>query len=279
MSDILLHLWPLVVATLLYAGLGVHFWRTRWYDADRHPSPLSMQPWERIAIAVTLGLHGIGLYESLLSAGGLRFSFSHAASLMLWLAVLIYWLESFRSRMDGMQPMVLPLASLASLLTIVFPQTHEIAYANTIAFRSHFLSAMAAYSLFTLAALHALFMRLIEHKLHTRTIDRRLTSLPSILSMEALLFRMIGIAFFLLTLAIASGAVFSEQIFGDALVFDHKTVFAFASWGIFAALLGGRHVYGWRGRIALRWTLAGFLLLILAYIGTRFVLEVLLERT
>jgi ABC-type uncharacterized transport system permease subunit len=61
-------------------------------------------------------------------------------------------------------------------------------------------------------------------------------------------------------------------------VFDHKTLFAFASWGIFAALLAGRHIYGWRGRIALRWTLAGFLVLLLAYIGTRFVSEVLLGR-
>jgi len=237
-----------------------------------------MRPWERIVIALTLCLHGTGLYAPLFATGSLRFSFSHAASLMLWLAVLIYWLESFRSRMDGMQPLVLPLAAIATLLVIVFPQTYEITHANTLAFRSHFLSAMLAYSLFTLAALHALFMRFIEHKLHARTIDKRLTSLPSILSMEALLFRMIGTAFLLLTLAIASGAVFSEQILGHAFTFDHKTVFALTSWAIFAALLIGRHIYGWRGRVALRWTLAGFLLLILAYIGTRFVLEVLLGR-
>ena len=96
--------------------------------------------------------------------------------------------------------------------------------------------------------------------------------------MESVLFRMIGSAFLLLTVTLISGLLFSEQIFGKALVFDHKTVFAFASWMIFAALLVGRHRYGWRGRIALRWTLAGFLLLILAYIGSRFVSEVVLGR-
>jgi ABC-type uncharacterized transport system permease subunit len=72
--------------------------------------------------------------------------------------------------------------------------------------------------------------------------------------------------------------MFSEVIFGKAVVFDHKTLFAFASWAIFAALLVGRRVYGWRGRIALRWTLAGFMVLLLAYMGSRFVAEVLLGR-
>ena len=118
-----------------------------------------------------------------------------------------------------------------------------------------------------------------ERKLHQRALTRSLASLPPILTMEALLFRMIVVAFALLTLALGSGVLFSEELFGKALVLDHKTLFAFASWGIFAALLVGRHAYGWRGRIALRWTLAGFLVLLLAYIGSRFVAEVILGRS
>jgi len=137
---------------------------------------------------------------------------------------------------------------------------------------------MLAYSLFTLSAMHAVFMGFVERKLHHRELNKYLASLPPILTMEALLFRMIVIAFSLLTLALGSGIMFSEALFGKAMVLDHKTLFAFASWGIFAALLIGRHAYGWRGRIALRWTLAGFLLLFLAYIGSRFVSEVLLGR-
>jgi ABC-type uncharacterized transport system permease subunit len=121
-------------------------------------------------------------------------------------------------------------------------------------------------------------MGFVERKLHHREHNKYLASLPPILKMEALLFRMIVIAFSLLTLALGSGIMFSEALFGKALMLDHKTLFAFASWGIFAALLIGRHAYGWRGRIALRWTLAGFLLLFLAYIGSRFVSEVLLGR-
>src|SRR5690606_20839392 len=106
-----------------------------------------------------------------------------------------------------------------------------------------------------------------------------LASLPPLLAMEALLFRLILIAFLLLTLALVSGIAFSETLFGKALTFDHKTLFSLISWGIFAALLVGRYFYGWRGRIALRWTLAGFGTLLLAYLGSRFVLEVILGRT
>jgi ABC-type uncharacterized transport system permease subunit len=262
----------------LYAALGFHFWRTRWQKTaaqrDSHP----MQTWERTAIFGILLLHGAGLYDGLFSAEGMRFSFSLALSLMLWLAVLIYWLESFRSRMDGLQPMVLPLAALCAVLPAVFPQVHIVAHAGAWGFRLHFLTAMLAYSLFTLSALHAVFMGLVERKLHQRDFSRHLSSLPPILAMETLLFRMIIIAFVLLTGALGSGLMFSEVVFGKAMVLDHKTLFAFASWGIFAALLIGRQAYGWRGRIALRWTLAGFLLLFLAYIGSRFVSEVLLGR-
>jgi ABC-type uncharacterized transport system permease subunit len=278
MSDILLHLLPLIASCLLYAALGFHFWHTRWSETGKPTAPLPMQSWERLAIFVALTLQGIGLYDGLFGAGGMRFSFSFALSLMLWLAVLIYWLESFRSRMDGLQPMVLPLAALCAALPVVFPQVHIIAHADAWGFKLHFLAAMLAYSLFTLSALHAVFMGFVERKLHHRELNKHLSSLPPILTMEALLFRMIIIAFSLLTIALGSGVMFSEEMFGKAVVLDHKTLFAFASWGIFAALLIGRHAYGWRGRIALRWTLAGFLVLLLAYIGSRFVSEVLLGR-
>jgi ABC-type uncharacterized transport system permease subunit len=279
MLDILLHLVPPIAAGLLYAALGFHFWQTRWrVTSDKPLDPLPMQPWERTAIFLPLALQGIDLNDGLFGAGGMSFSFSLALSLMLWLAVLIYWLESFRSRMDGLQPMVLPLAALCALLPVVFPQVHLIAHADSWGFKLHFLTAMLAYSLFTLSALHAVFMGFAERKLHHRELNRQLASLPPILTMETLLFRMIVIAFSLLTVALGSGLLFSETIFGKAIVFDHKTLFAFASWGIFAALLIGRRAYGWRGRIALRWTLAGFLLLLLAYVGSRFVSEVLLGR-
>jgi ABC-type uncharacterized transport system permease subunit len=279
MSGILLHLLPNILAAVFYAALGFHFWRTRWRETDKPLAAHPMQSWERAAIFGTLLVHGFALYDGLFGAGTMRFSFGFALSLMLWLAVLIYWLESFQSRMDGLQPMVLPLAAACAALPIVFPQAHTLPYAGSWGFKMHFLTAMLAYSLFTLSALHAVFMGYTERQLHQHTLTKSLASLPPLLTMEALLFRMIGVAFVLLTVALGSGVLFSEEIFGKALTVDHKTLFAFASWGIFAALLIGRHIWGWRGRIAMRWTMAGFMALLLAYIGSRFVLEVVLGRS
>ncbi len=142
--------------------------------------------------------------------------------------------------------------------------------------------AVLAYGLFTMAALHALLMTVLERRLHGHagagSLAGPFSALPPLLSMEVLLFRLIAVGFILLTLTLLTGIVYSETIFGKAAKFDHKTVFAVASWLIFAALLAGRYLYGWRGRVALRWTLAGFLTLLLAYVGSRFVLEVILQR-
>ena len=101
---------------------------------------------------------------------------------------------------------------------------------------------------------------------------------PPLLTMETLLFRIIWAGFIMLSLTLASGVVFSEELFGKAAQLNHKTVFGVMSWIVFGALLGGRHFYGWRGRIAVRWTLTGFLMLVLAYLGSKFVVEVLLGR-
>ena len=276
MPDILLHLLPAIAPGLLYAVLGGYFWHTRWRCAGT--AETTMQPWERQAIALALLLHGADLYRDMFGSGGMRFSFSIALSLVSWLAVLFYLVESFKSRMDGLQAMVMPLAAVGVILTSIFPNTHLIAHTASWAFRLHFLAGMLAYSLFTLAALHAVFMGIAERNLHRARLNQRFISLPPLLAMESMLFRMIGAGFLLLTLALGSGIVFSEDVFGRAAPFTHKTVFALLSWGIFAALLIGRRLRGWRGRIALRWTLAGFLALFLAYIGSRFISEVILGR-
>jgi len=270
---------PHLLAALAYAGLGFHFWNTRWRQTDQPRAAAPMLPWERWSIGAVLLVHAFGLYDGLFGEAGMRFSFSLALSLMLWLAVLIYWLESFHARMDGLQPMVLPLAAACAAAPLFFPQVHSLStHVQTPAFTLHFITAMLAYSLFTLAALHAVFMGFAEAKLHQKTLTKSLSSLPPILTMEALLFRMLATGFVLLTIALGSGIFFSEAVFGKAFALNHKTLFAFASWGIFAILLIGRHAWGWRGKKALHWTLAGFLLLMLAYVGSRFVAEVLLGR-
>jgi ABC-type uncharacterized transport system permease subunit len=271
---ILLH----AIAALFYAGLAIHFWRTRWLAGG---SP-GIAPGERAAILAALLLHTWLLYDALLATDELRFGFAFALSAMLWLTVLIYWVESLFLRLEGIQALVLGLAALCVALPAMFPGFVASPAARSIEFRLHTIMAVLAYGLFTMAALHALLMTVVERRLHgpagAASLGGPLGALPPLLSMETLLFRLIGIGFVLLTLTLGTGIAYSETIFGQAMKFNHKTVFALASWLIFAALLAGRRLYGWRGRVALRWTLAGFVTLLLAYVGSRFVMEVLLQR-
>lgn len=274
MPSILLH----VLVAALYAALSIHAWRTRWrgpvLDSPIRETPLA----ERFALASVLAIHAYTLRIDVFDGNVMRFGFAIALSAMLWLAFVFYWVESFYTRMQGLQVLGLPVAAVCVLLPVLVPEHHLLVNSESTAFRIHILVAMLAYSLFTLAALHALLMAAAEKRLHNGRLSPLLAGLPPLLTMEALLFRLIHVAFVLLTITLVSGILFSETLFGRALHFDHKTVFAIASWLIFAALLAGRHLRGWRGRHALRWTLAGFASLLLAYVGSRFVLEVVLGR-
>ncbi len=277
MAGILLH----AVAALLYAGLAVHFWRTRWRASTPHAPGLAQ--WERAAILVPLALHTWLIYEALFVAPELRFGFGQALSVTLWLAVLIYWFESLFVNLEGMQAIVLGAAAICVLLPGLFPGLAAPPDSSGLAFRAHLALAMLAYSLFTIGAMHALLMALIERRLHrdrsAGLLAGPLASLPPLLTLERLLFRILTLGFVLLTLTLLTGAIYSEEVFGRALRFNHKTVFAILSCVIFGLLLAGRWRYGWRGRRALRWTLAGFVMLLLAYVGSRFVIEVILGRS
>lgn len=275
MPVILLHL----VAAALYLGLAALSWQSRWRGPVLDRPRAGLANWERIGLLVAMLAHGTALVRELFPGDALHFSFSIAVSMILWLAIAFYWIESFYARMDGLQMLGLPAAAVAVMLPSFFPAQHLLANAESMEFRAHFLVAMLAYSLFTLAALHAMLMAFAEKRLHKGRLTPLLAGLPPLLTMETLLFRLIHVAFVLLTLTLASGILFSETLFGKALSFNHKTVFAILSWLIFAALLAGRHLRGWRGRKALHWTLAGFITLMLAYVGSRFVLEVLLGRS
>ena len=283
MPDIVLHL----AVSTLYGGLALHFRSTRW--RPRALARGGMAAWERAALLVPLALHGWLLHQDLIGPEQLRFGFGQALSVMLWLGVTIYWVESLFYNLDGMQPLMLPLAALAAPLPALFPGM-AVTHAASIEFRLHLILGMAAYSVFTIAMLHSLLMALAERSLHKArkspgggpaigALDGPLAGLPPLLTLERLLFRLIALAFALLTLTLATGLVFSESLFGRALRFDHKTLFALLSWLTFAILLLGRYAYGWRGRMALRFTLLGFVMLLLAYVGSRFVLEVVLGRT
>ncbi|BDT61041.1 MAG: cytochrome C assembly family protein [Janthinobacterium lividum] len=233
--------------------------------------------------AVAWAVHGAALGLDVAEPGRLRVGFAIMLSSALWVSVAAYWLENRNFALDGMRRLVMPFAVAASVLPVVFPGSLLPLNGQTPAFGWHVLVAVLAYSTLTIAAFHAVLMALQEARLHTRAagggwLGSALDQLPALLTMEKLLFRVIWIGFILLSLTVLSGVVFSEQLFGRALRLDHKSVFALLSWLLFAALLAGRRFQGWRGKTALRFTLAGFATLALAYVGSRFVLEVVLHR-
>ncbi|HYC47948.1 MAG TPA: cytochrome c biogenesis protein CcsA [Burkholderiales bacterium] len=267
-----------VVNALLYGALAIYFWRTRWSAARAASAAHMPAALEHSAVLVPLAMHAYLLGESLFARDGLHLGLGNAISAILLLTVLIYWLGSFFYRLDGLQALVLPLAAAAVLLAGAMPSASALPNTDHAAFKAHLLISMLAYSLFTIASLHVALMALLERRLHDGAVSHGLQALPPLLTMEALLFRIIWAGFVLLTLTLVSGVVFTEELFGKPATFNHKTVFGVISWAIFAALLVGRHVYGWRGRVAVRWTLSGFLALVLAYIGSKFVLEVILGR-
>ncbi|AKU23881.1 cytochrome c biogenesis protein CcsA [Massilia sp. MB5] len=228
-------------------------------------------------------LHGITLSFDVMEPGSLRIGFATMASSALWISVGAYWLENRNFQLDGLRRMVMPCAAISVALEALFPGALVSLEGRSGMLPWHIAIATLAYSTLTIAAFHAVLMALQESRLHTRStragfLWAALDQLPALLTMEKLLFRMIGLGFMLLSLTVLSGVVFSEELFGRALKWDHKSVFTLLSWLLFASLLAGRHFRGWRGKTALSFTLAGFATLLLAYVGSRFVLEVVLHR-
>ena len=246
------------------------------------PSAVPARPEVRldiILVPVALVLHGALLYNRVLSPEGLDLGVANAISMLVWLTVLIYWLASHAFEgLSGMLGMMSPVAFVAVALMAVVPTHHYVNYGGDSLFVLHFGVAMLAYSLFIVATVHALVMLAEEKWLHRGVMPPFLRTLPPLLVMEALLFRILLAAFVLLTLTVVSGVFFSEQLFGKPFEFNHKTVFAIVSWFIFGGLLAGHYLRGWRGRTAVYWTLAGFTALLLAYVGSKAVLEIILKR-
>jgi ABC-type uncharacterized transport system permease subunit len=258
------------IVCFIYCAVAFDFWRTA-------ETP-STQKLHSAMIALALILHGGLLYEDVFSQG-FNFGLMNALSTIFWLTVLIYWLANLKHRLTSLQALVLPPAALFALLPGLFHQSHQVSSSHETLFLLHITIALIAYSLFTFAAMHAVLMTIAERSLHNRPTLIKLPTFPPLMVMENLLFRVISIAFVLLTCTLISGMLFSEAIFGKPLQFNHKVIFSIASWWIYGWLLFGRWRYGWRGKKAIRLTLWGFVLLLLAYVGSKFVLEVILHRS
>ena len=275
MPDLLLY-FSTAACWLALSGLA---WRAARPAVAGPGAPAPEVRIDSILVPVALVLHAMLVYRGLVTPKGLDLGVAHAISLIVWLTVLIYWVAGLAySGLASILGLMAPIALAAVLLQGVIPTHHYVTYTASPLFTLHFAIAMLAYALFIVATVHAIVMLAEEKWLHRGVLPPFLRTLPPLLEMEALLFRILLAAFVLLTFTVLSGLLFSEQLFGKPLTFTHKTVFGILSWLVFGTLLGGHYLRGWRGRTAVNWTLTGFVMLLLAYVGSKVVLELILQR-
>nr|WP_315195928.1 cytochrome c biogenesis protein CcsA [uncultured Aquabacterium sp.] len=271
--------WPSLVAVLGYALVSA--WpASSNTDLARPPRPLLIvlvAAW--LAQAMAIALDVLALDSPL---PGARFGFGPALSVTSWLVLAVYAVESRRLGLPAIRRALGVLASVTVVLAWWFPGQSHAQQASAWA-PLHWITGFASYGLIGAALLHAALLQHAERRLRAGSGGSGLIPSPArpsgnalgmpLLRLESLTLRFVGSGFAMLSLTLLLGAVFAAP-----WKWDHKTVFSVLSWLVFATLLIGRARFGWRGRQAIRWLVAGSLLLLLAYVGSRFVLEVVLQR-
>jgi len=258
-----------ITAAVLYAALGIYLARQLIQQKSLHrPQLLTL-------IGLTLFIHAVGIYGVSVKPGGIQLSFFTVSSQIFWVINLIVLISSLKKALHNLFIFLLPCTALAIFITqLVHTQSTILQLNYTLAI--HVILSILAYSLLTIATLQAILLSYQNHHLKNRTSLQYLRYLPPLQTMEALLFEFVLVGEILLTLSIVSGFIFLDNIFAQHLV--HKTVFSMAAWLVYGFLLFGKYKMGWRGNTAIRWTLAGFLFLMLAYFGSKLVLEIILQR-
>ncbi|MCM2297356.1 inner membrane protein YpjD [Rhodoferax sp.] len=230
----------------------------------------------RIAVWVAWCLHGMMLAWGLWGSEP-RFGFAPALSVTTWLVGLVYAIEGYVFPQLKTPWLLSSAGSATVLLALLFPGQTLHASASTW-LPLHWALGIASYGLFAVAVIHAWFMTRAEARI--RVAANAVNGLP-LLTMERLTFRFVSLGFILLSATLLAGFFFGSQLYGGghAIKLDHKTIFSVLSWLTFAILVVGRARLGWRGKRAVRFLYAGSGLLLLAYVGSRFVMEIMLGQT
>ena len=231
------------------------------------------RPWLP-AVAGAMPLHALEHVLAWRGIGGADMHFFAAMSLVTLGMALLTTAVGARGRMASLGVVVFPLAAAA----LVASHLHGHRPPEPLDWRLqlHAWLALLAYATLAVAALLAVGLWLQERALSRREIHRWLRALPPLVELETLLFRTIATGFVLLSATLLTGVLFVEDLFAQHLV--HKTVLSVLSWLVFGVLLLGRWRQGWRGRTAVHWTFAAMVLLVLAFFGSKFVLELVLQR-
>lgn len=220
--------------------------------------------------------HALVLWQTIIIPDAFNLGFYNALSLMSWVVSFLVVAVAFFKPVENLAIVFLPVTALTMVLPLILTSDHILSESSSIGLRMHILFSVAAYSLLAIAALQAIVLAIQDHQLRGKHPARMMRVLPPMQTMEELLIQLLAIGFFLLSLSLATGLMFVHNIFAQHLV--HKTVLSIVAWSIFGVILWGRWSLGWRGKKLIRWTLGGFVSLMLAYFGSKLVLEVILHR-
>ena len=271
-------------AIVLYlACAALLFFRLKRLGTNTSSEQALDQPNKQIIYigVAALCLHSFALYNSLVSDDGINLGFYNAVSLVSAFIALYTLFATWRHPVDILAVVFLPIAALSLLVDVLIGNSSSISSNHLLASDSpsalifHILTSIIAYSLLALAALQAILLSIQNRLLHSHKTKGILKLMPPLKNMEVLLFEIIIAGFIALTISLGSGLIFLENMFAQQLA--HKTILSILAWFVFLILLIGHWKLGWRGRTAIRWTLSGFISLMLAYFGSKFVLEVLLK--
>lgn len=229
----------------------------------------------RVIAALGLLLHIPMVVQLLGQAPGLLPGFTTSATLFMAVAVNVVLVASLFKPVLNAGVVLFPLAGIVLIVATELPsQGSETGL--TPGLLLHAISSALAFALLAIAAVQAVLVGLQNQALRHHHIRGIVQSLPPLTTMERVLFELVWAGVLLLTLSIASGFIFLDNLFAQHLV--HKTLLSIIAWLVFTTLLVGRYRFGWRGMRAVKWTLAGCGFLLLAYFGSKFVLEILLHR-
>ena len=224
---------------------------------------------------IALMFHAVTLFQNIDIAGGLNLGFYNALSLMGWAVSLFIMIGALSRPLENLAVALFPVTVVALIFEMIFPSSRILPDTAPFGLYLHVLLSVCAYSVLTVAAVQAVLLALQDRQL-ARKRPSSIMRLPPMQIMEDLLIKIIALGFFLLSLSLATGLMFVQNLFAQHLV--HKTVLSILAWFIFGALLWGNWTRGWRGQTVSRWTIGGFLSLMLAYFGSKFVLELILKR-
>lgn len=238
-------------------------------------TPIVMKSLLRLAIPA-VALHGLTTYWAINTAAGIYLGLFTTGSLVTLVMAAFVLLAALRLPVQNLLVLVLPISALGVVGTFVGESSFAPLDQLSASLVFHILISVAAYSVLFMAACQSMILAVQEHYLRAKHGIALIRLLPPLETMETLLFSMLWTGLAALSIAIASGFAFLDDMFAQHVV--HHTILSSLSWVMYVVLLTGHKLFGWRGVSAVRWTLIAFGLLVLGYFGSKFVLEILLQR-